>query len=248
MEDNVKRLFGNRFQVILISFLVVTVLIAGIFSLGHKSNAGKEVSVPQSRMTTDELSRALGNAKDEVEKWELCFRAHMEYEWRIRNWRKIISKAIEGKKLLESDFEKIDFSLPGDSGFGDDVENEFFNPEGTFRATPIPQDLIDSLSSKKNTRLIFNLRKSYFRPEEGDFPPHFITALTVIIPDFISVCSSKSGGWDKKRFLVENVFVAPDNREVVEEKDGNGMIEVRITPNGSKTYNMQFIALRRSKN
>jgi len=74
---------------------------------------------------------------------------------RFREWRQRLS----GNALKPSEFEKIDFSLPGDPGYGDDPAYEFFNPAGRFKASPIPQKLIDTITTKKHVRLIFNLRR-----------------------------------------------------------------------------------------
>lgn len=65
------------------------------------------------------------------------------------------------KKLLKpEDFEKVDFSIPGEKGFGDNANNEFFNPDGPFKFLPIEQAKIDAESTKQNNKPMFNLRRS----------------------------------------------------------------------------------------
>lgn len=106
-----------------------------------------------------------------------------------KGWVGMIADLIQDKRLNLEDFEKIDFSLPGDTGFGDDPENEFFNPKGKFKAVPIPQELINQLTTVKNTRPIFNIRRSVDTLPETDLPRGTtIDYLTLIIPNMKERC------------------------------------------------------------
>lgn len=208
------------------------------------------------QMTNDELSSALGTPIDKIEKWKSCFRAYREYGWRIRQWRGIVEKAIAEKKLLKENFEKIDFSLPDDPDFGDDTENEFFNPDGIFKATPIPQELIDELSSVKNSRLVFNLRRWFDtgKYQTTDlFSNLYRTDLMVIIPNFISVCPREHFGWNGSSFTKEDIYIAPDNHSIVEDKNDQFGYRISSSNNGKyylpdgRRYYLREIAIRRSR-
>ncbi|MBL8713605.1 MAG: hypothetical protein JNM12_11955 [Alphaproteobacteria bacterium] len=50
----------------------------------------------------------------------------------IKNWQVLL----HGQISLD-EFQKIDFSLPGTPGFGQNPEYEFFNPQGRFKAQPL---------------------------------------------------------------------------------------------------------------
>lgn len=113
----------------------------------------------------------------------------------VGSWRNDI---LEKKLLKPEDFEEIDFSMPGEKGFGDNAKNEFFNPNGPFKFVPIEQEKIDSESTKQNNKPMFNLRRDVeIRGQVRD-------TLFVMIP--YAKCTP-----DNKY----SIFVLDDNRTVV---------------------------------
>lgn len=226
----------------LTAFIVTLLALSMLCTLSPAYGGGGELD---GRMTNEELSSSLGTPIDKLESWEPCYKAYREYNWRIRQWRRIVEKGVAEKKLLKDDFEKIDFSLPGDPDFGDEPEVEFFNPHGNFRADPMPQGILDELSEVKGSRLIFNTRKWYetWVAELSGLPPHFRTALIVIAPNFIPSCSK--GGrqiWEEDTFKIGTFAIEPNNHSVVEDRE-NTLVNMRVTPDG-KRYYWQLIAFR----
>lgn len=114
-------------------------------------------------------------------------------------------------KISPDDFEKLDFSLPGDPAYGDDPTYEVFNPEGPYKIDDAPpeaqrpfppQKWIDELTTVKNTRLIYNIRRHVNR--------HGIVRddLVLIIPN--AKCKPRQPLSDESA-----VAIAPDNRQAL---------------------------------
>lgn len=186
---------------------------------------GDAPEFPRARLTPEEFDKYLNISKADFEKMAPCYAAYSEFNGRIQYWSQIFRGLIEKNELRVEDFEKIDFSLPGDPGFGGDPENEFFNPEGKFKAPPIPQEVIDDLTTVKNTRLIFNLRGWLNRvlyESTGSVPPKEFEVLVVIIPNVVPKCllpGSKVYAWYERSLKKqEKIDIAPDNKTVVEDK------------------------------
>lgn len=238
------------------AIISMALMISMFGPLPQAYGGGNDFSVPQSRITSEELSRLFGMSKEEIEKWEPCYRAFREYDRRLWGWRGVINKATKEKKLSTEDFNKLDFSLPDDPGFGDDPENEFFNPQGKYKAIPMPQDLIDELSSVKNTRLIFNVRRWFDTGKNSTvdlFSNLYRTDLVVIIPDFIFACPMEYLGWNESSFTKENIYIAPDNHSIVEDKEDQFAYQITSPDNGKyylpdgRKYYMSEIAIHRSR-
>jgi len=77
-------------------------------------------------------------------------------------WKQGVSSMNKKKQLNLDEFEKIDFSKPGDPDFGDDPQNEFFNKEGRFGSFPFrypDQEGLDAITEENGVRIIFNVRR-----------------------------------------------------------------------------------------
>lgn len=133
-------------------------------------------------------------------------------------WAGILQKLSERHEIHKEVIPKIDFSLPGDPEYGDDPDNEFFNPSGKFKAKIIPQDLIDWVAKKKGTHIIFNIRKVEFEiaPEDGYDPFSSTEWLYLIIPDVKPACEI-NGVIDLHK--TKGFPVAPDNHTTVVDKE-----------------------------
>lgn len=71
--------------------------------------------------------------------------------------------------------------MPGDDEYGDDADNEFFNPDGRFGKLGLPefeQSYINAATTKKNTKPIFNLRR--YTQKDGKIRD----VLYMIIPNY----------------------------------------------------------------
>lgn len=76
-----------------------------------------------------------------------------------------------------NDLDKLDFSLPGDAGYGDSPELEVFNPDGKVKAHPLNQAVLERATGIQGTKALFNLR----RIEESD--QTIQETLYAVIPD-----------------------------------------------------------------
>jgi len=154
-------------------------------------------------------------------------------------WSEILWKLIAERQIEYDDFEKIDFSFPGDRGYGDNPKWEFFNPEGIFKAPLIPQDLLDRVTTEKGTRPVFNVR-STTDPEavfELSLPPGTRTEhLYIIIPNISPDCAKA------EKITSKSIKVAIDNHEVV--YDENLMIGFIQSPDSNQRYLLTSIMRR----
>jgi hypothetical protein len=126
-------------------------------------------------------------------------------------------KVLYGDFKLD-DYEKLDFSLPGDPGFGSKPEFEIYNPDGNFRIT-YHQESIDEVTTKPNTREIYNIRRTV--ESDGtvkDLFYKFIPDVTLkaCTEDASRVIDSRTEQHPAPFSPLPNAFVfAPDNHEVV---------------------------------
>lgn len=85
-------------------------------------------------------------------------------------------KAIDEGRINLDEWEKLDFTQPGETGFGDNLEYEVFNPksprsiliDGKPTFPLIPQDMLDKITKQPEQKVIFNLRRVTYKLEEGD--------------------------------------------------------------------------------
>ena len=114
----------------------------------------------------------------------------------ILSWRAILND--QQKPVTESDFIGMDFSLPGDRGFGDDPDNEFFNSSGRFKAQQLNQDHLV-------IKPLFNVRRHFTKiATQPSIGTKESVGLYAIIPLDIN-CSSSDA----------SIQVAPNNHEIV---------------------------------
>jgi hypothetical protein len=114
----------------------------------------------------------------------------------LREWSTILNEKL--KPVTAEGFTSLDFSLPGDEGFGDDSDPEFFNPSGRFKARQLSQD---HLAIKP----IFNVRRHLTKiANSTSMNLKESVGLYAIIPLDI-----KCSGSD------ESIVVAPDNHVII---------------------------------
>ncbi|MCF8710512.1 hypothetical protein [Rhizorhapis sp. SPR117] len=77
-------------------------------------------------------------------------------------------RAMLAGRITVDEWEKLDFTLPSDEGFGDNVQYEVFNPksprtvigEGKPSFPLVPQDLMDDITTQPGQTLRFSLSYS----------------------------------------------------------------------------------------
>lgn len=231
-----------------ISIKNIVLILCVIFCMAGNLASADSFKEPKSReefttllqlpLTDDALASFLRRPAADVKKWSPCYKAFREYRLRLEVWQGWLHKLREEKKFFGSEYEKIDFSLPEESGFGDDPENEFFNPKGRFRAVPVPQKIIDALTTRPDTKLVFNLRRELVGVESTEFmsppqelPPGYLTKLTAILPNFIPACPGAQG-WKEGDFIVKDQPIAPDNQTVLI----GDFADFTVTKDGKQRY------------
>lgn len=148
-----------------------------------------------------------------------CLNGSIKLSRITQKWGEIISRMNDSQDFSVSSIQQLSFSTPENTDFGTAPDNEFFNPEGKFKAEPIPQEVMDSLTTIKGTRPLFNIR-AFHLDDDGamGFPIYDFMYLYVIIPNAVPNCLSneKRTGWSETRFQKGNI-IAPDNRTVVND-------------------------------
>lgn len=103
---------------------------------------------------------------------------------RLQSWRKNLEDLNQAGLFNVDEFERIDFSLPEDAAYGDDPNNEFFNPGGTFKALPIPQRLLNDVSEGEQGNIFFNIRRGVEKGNADSLPADLeVDTLFAIIPN-----------------------------------------------------------------
>lgn len=95
-------------------------------------------------------------------------------------WGFPFTRLVKNGKFSLNDFERLDFSLPGDAEYGDNPAFEFFNPQSIFHVRPYSEYLphfIDQATTVATPRVIVNLRRSV-RPDGRT-----LDALYAIVPN-----------------------------------------------------------------
>jgi len=80
----------------------------------------------------------------------------------IERLQNSLRKALRSGAIKAEDFEKLDFSMPGDPAYGDNPDYEVFNPEGKIKARPVGQGLMDMVMTVKGVRPIYNIQRFLF--------------------------------------------------------------------------------------
>jgi hypothetical protein len=137
----------------------------------------------------------------------------------LRSLKETLGAAFRSGVFDENDFEKLDFSVPGDLSYGDDVRWEVFNPNGSIRATPIPQSHINALTESNGIRPIFGLR----RVTTAD--SRIIDYLSVYIPNVKSSLCDTGTEFSLELVQVNYEFrLLEDNSQIIESPpDGIGI-------------------------
>lgn len=85
-------------------------------------------------------------------------------------------RAMAAERISVEEWDKLDFTLPSDEGFGDNVEYEVFNPksprtvivEGKPDFPLVPQDLMDEITTQAGQMLRFRLTSVNFYLQGSD--------------------------------------------------------------------------------
>ncbi len=162
----------------------------------------------------------------------------------VNEWTATLRTLLKSHKLRPEEFENIDFSLPGDPGYGDDPDNEFFNPAGRFKAQPMPQEEIDYWATAKNTRLVFNIRRHIADTSDDGFIRIGTTVdqLVYFIPNVKDSCIEFTTDNNVDVMKGAPFKTKPDNHEIVD--DGyyfNGCVR---TKNRERVYMFYVLATR----
>lgn len=149
-----------------------------------------------------------------------------------------LSKAIHEGRVKPEEFEKLDFTMPDEPGFGDNVEYEVFNPASTRTVMAsekhllplLPQEQIDAATTVPGTRPFFNLRR------ETSEKHGIVDRIVMIVPNIdLGKCGLRGqAGWslpviqlgyqpqfhpnlstvaiDQNRFYGAACYQTPDNK------------------------------------
>lgn len=183
-------------------------------------------------VTTLFLLQSFANSSHNLEH---SLERHWERPKEFSDWQKIIFYASMEGTLKPTDFEKIDFALPGDDGYGDDPENEFFNPAGKFKAKPIPKSWLEQWTTSKKTRVVFNIRR--------DPTTKIHEILYAIVPNIKGNCSEFSTNGNVDPLSGVNFELAPDNHSVVH--DPYLLIGGCVHGQNNKVFYFEQLAVRR---
>lgn len=138
-----------------------------------------------------------------------------------------ISAALATGSLQPYEFEKLDFTLPWNKGYGDNVAYEVFNPGGKIRA-PLIADGGDflkdnwefhfsALTGRENSAVVFNLRRSVIADKK------FEDVLYAIVPDIRQKFyidnryTQDVGGHPKCSVYPEQIKILSDNGRVIHD-------------------------------
>jgi hypothetical protein len=165
-------------------------------------------------------------------------------------------KALDGT-FNPGDFEKLDFSIPGDHGFGSNPEYEVFNPNGKFRipadqqAFKHYQDLVDSVTNHKNVRDIFNLRRSI--AADGTITDALYKILSDVKPQACADEAAHIVDMGTQRHpaaslpLPEAFKIMPDNHTIVVDPSPVPIHSVCLQASDGKLYTFRWICARFKK-
>lgn len=162
----------------------------------------------------------------------------------LQNWKETLRSLLKSNQLRPEDFEKIDFSLPGDPSYGDDPENEFFNPDGKFKAQPITQENIDFWAKEKNTRVVFNIRRHIENKGDGNIRMNgtVIDRLVYFIPNVKESCIEYIPNTNADIIKGIPFETAADNHSIVD--DGYYFEGCVRTQNREKVFMFVVLATR----
>lgn len=147
----------------------------------------------------------------------------MVYSSGVLDWQEILSKK-RGLATPE-DWTRIDFSPPGSPTFGDNPDNEFFNPAGKFKASPLSVE-------GRDLRPIFNVRRFMTSPDTNGAGVMLIqhTSLYAIVPigaDCGVADQTFTPAKDNREIVVDN-FIP---RDCYRSMSGGSLVLVRLAGN-----------------
>lgn len=140
---------------------------------------------------------------------------------RLSGLSQAISPLLAKGVIAPEAFEELDFSIPGDITYGDDVGIEVFNPTGILKATPIQQELIDKVSTTKGTKILYNLRR--LETENGGAKDVLYAILTDVDEQACAEASEASRDIDNNRLRsmlksVDNIEIGANNQKILVDK------------------------------
>lgn len=128
---------------------------------------------------------------------------------KLSSFDRALSTAFESGYLKKDEIQKLDFTLPWQEGFGDNLQFEVFNKESprsiVKHSKPVlfSQEDIHALAGRKNAKHVFNLRKVFY---EG----HDFIQLVLITPMKEGLCED-----DGFEVVALDTTIAPDNQTIV---------------------------------
>lgn len=171
-----------------------------------------------------------------------------------------LQRAMVAGRIKVDEWEKLDFTLPSDDGFGDNVEYEVFNPksprtvivEGKPSFPLVPQDLMDDITTKPDQILRFSLPRFAFYLQEGDLEDKMeVQSLAAVIsnahPDHCDEIRQFS--YYSLTFGISREFTLqaqPDSRGMLQKQYGRpgGLYEGCVRLDQAPTYVLIPLAYR----
>lgn len=101
--------------------------------------------------------------------------------------RVAFAKAIRDGRIKLEEFEELDFTMPDEPGFGNNIDYEVFNPNSRRAVISandaifplVPEKVLEGATGRKNTKPFFNLVR--VRNEEG----YVFDTIVFVVPDIL---------------------------------------------------------------
>lgn len=162
----------------------------------------------------------------------------------VRETRDAFFAAMKEGRIKPEELELLDFTQPDEEGYGDNVAFEVFNPKsprsivmGKSEGRLIPQEILDELTTSKDAKVVFNLR----RLGDGRYE---MDEIKVVIPQIkSSVCAYYDYLFIKSTPRVVNALsiVNKDNHEVIFDGDSFSNCSLSLD---NKLFLLDMIAVR----